>query len=120
MTDWRTNEYGEFRLNFLSPAELVKIAEDVDATGVTMNAWTFADIRKFGRDSLDLEKDTAELKKGNQGYIGDVKIMVSRDVTRGHIAVDTENGKMTHCRWTGITSEQCDNPDCVIEIVMES
>lgn len=52
-----------------------------------MNAWNFADIRKFGRDVLDVSTATEEMKVGIVGRVYGLVVRVTRAVPKGTLLV---------------------------------
>jgi len=58
---------------------------DLRVARVFMNAQDYTDIRKFGRDILDIESQAALLKTGLQGTIWGAKIVTSRIVPAGTV-----------------------------------
>jgi hypothetical protein len=60
-------------------------AHDLRVARVYMNARDYADIRKFGRDILDVESQATLLKTGLQASIWGAQIIVSRLVPQGFV-----------------------------------
>jgi len=56
-----------------------------------MTPRTYADLRKFGRDILDIETRASELKKGIQGTIHGVTLVVSRTAHPTQIILRDDN-----------------------------
>lgn len=63
---------------------------DLRVARVYMNARDFADIRKFGRDILDIESQASLLKTGLMGVLYGAQIVVSRLVPVGTVYVCCE------------------------------
>ena len=59
---------------------------DLRVSRVFMNARDYADIRKFGRDILDIESQAALLKTGLQATLWGAQIITSRLVPVGTVA----------------------------------
>jgi HK97 family phage major capsid protein len=60
---------------------------DLRVARVYMNAKDYADIRKFGREILDIESQATLLKTGLQGTLWGAQIIVSRLVPEGFVYV---------------------------------
>jgi hypothetical protein len=65
---------------------------DLVVQNVFMNARDFTDIRKFGRDTLDIESQAALLKTGLQATLWGARIIVSRIVPVGQAYICAEKG----------------------------
>lgn len=63
---------------------------DLRVANVFMNARDFTDLRKFGRDTLDIESQAALLKTGLLALLWGAKIIVSRVVPVGTVYVTSE------------------------------
>ena len=63
---------------------------DLRVARVFMNARDYADLRKFGRDILDIESQAALLKTGLMGTLWGAQIIVSRLVPVGTVYVTCE------------------------------
>jgi hypothetical protein len=62
-------------------------SEDKKVEHIYMNAYEYADLRKYGRDVLDIESQAVILRKGIMGVFHGAQIHVSREVPRGQVAV---------------------------------
>jgi len=60
-------------------------ARDVSVIRIWMNAYEYADVRKFGRDVLDVESQATLWKQGIQGSIWNAQIRTSRKIPKGHL-----------------------------------
>jgi hypothetical protein len=65
-------------------------AHDLRVARVFMNSRDYADIRKFGRDILDIESQAALLKTGLQATLWGASIITSRLVTNGTVYICCE------------------------------
>lgn len=63
---------------------------DLRVARVFMNALDFADLRKWGRDVLDLESQATLLKSGMLATLWGAQVIVSRKVARGYVYVCAE------------------------------
>jgi len=63
---------------------------DLRVARIYMNARDYADIRKFGRDILDIESQGTLLKTGMMATLWGAKIIVSRLVPRGFVYICCE------------------------------
>lgn len=92
---------------------------------IRMNARDYADIRKFGRDVLDIESEPSILKTGRQAVYSGIPIYVLREVDNGVVSVLDGKGTIlsrrravkdliTHC----YPGESCECGDCVMMDVM--
>jgi hypothetical protein len=63
---------------------------DLRVARIYMNATDYADIRKFGRDILDIEAQAALLKTGLQSTLWGAQIITSRLVPAGFVYLCTE------------------------------
>lgn len=63
---------------------------DLRVARIYMNATDYADIRKFGRDILDIESQAALLKTGLQATLWGAQIITSRLVPAGFVYLTTE------------------------------
>jgi hypothetical protein len=57
-----------------------------------MNAIEYADVRKFGRDRLDIETSLSVMKRGIQAHYRGVRIETTRELLPGFFNVVDENG----------------------------
>jgi len=79
----------------ISPSAFIDAFAEVEQYGnrvayIFMNARDFADLRRWGRDVLDIETQATLLKTGLFGQLHGAQIMVSRIVEPGYIYVCTE------------------------------
>lgn len=79
----------------LVPANLIDAfarieTHDLRVARVFMNALDFADLRKWGRDVLDLESQATLLKSGMLATLWGAQVIVSRKVARGYVYVCAE------------------------------
>jgi len=79
----------------LIPANLIDAfarieTHDLRVARVFMNALDFADLRKWGRDVLDLESQATLLKSGMLATLWGAQVIVSRKVERGYVYVCAE------------------------------
>ena len=79
----------------LTPADLADAyarveRNDLRVARVFANALDYSDIRKWGRDVLDIESQAALLKTGLMGTIWGAQVIVSRRVPAGYIYVCSE------------------------------
>jgi hypothetical protein len=79
----------------LTPADLADAfarveRNDLRVARVFANALDYSDIRKWGRDVLDIEAQAALLRTGLMGTVWGAQIIVSRRVPTGYIYVCTE------------------------------
>jgi hypothetical protein len=63
---------------------------DLRVARVYMNARDYADVRKFGRDILDVESQGTLLKTGMMATLWGAKIIISRLVPRGYVYICCE------------------------------
>ena len=63
---------------------------DLRVSKVFMNALDFSDIRKWGRDVLDIESQASLLKTGLMGTVWGAQIIVTRQVAPGYVYVTAE------------------------------
>jgi hypothetical protein len=63
---------------------------DLRVARVFMNALDFADLRKWGRDVLDLESQATLLKSGMLATLWGAQVIVSRKVAKGYVYVCAE------------------------------
>lgn len=78
-------------INNLSPGMLadgfsVIEAQDLLVKEVLMNAYTYADLRKYGKNILDLETDVKRLKEGIMAYLWGATIIVLKKIPE-HTAI---------------------------------
>jgi|WetSurMetagenome_2_1015567.scaffolds.fasta_scaffold15073_2 hypothetical protein len=102
--------------------ELLMVAEEFGIPDrVYLNAKDYADIRKFGRDTLDIINDQRILKTGLFAHLFGIGIYVSRQETPGIIRVVDRIGKtLTH--WNSIVDiDPCPGEisDCRICLVAQ-
>jgi len=64
--------------------------QDLRVAKVYFNALDYADIRKFGRDILDIESQAVLLKTGLQAVMWGAQLMVSRLVPQGYVYICCE------------------------------
>jgi len=79
----------------LVPANLIDAfarieTHDLRVARVFMNALDFADLRKWGREVLDLESQATLLKSGMLATLWGAQVIVSRKVARGYVYVCAE------------------------------
>ena len=79
----------------LIPANLIDAyarieTHDLRVARVFMNALDFADLRKWGRDVLDLESQATLLRSGMLATLWGAQVIVSRKVARGYAYVCAE------------------------------
>lgn len=91
-------EYTNAQVNAVAPlvpANLIDAfarieTHDLRVARVFMNALDFADLRKWGRDVLDLESQATLLKSGMLATLWGAQVIVSRKVARGYVYVCAE------------------------------
>lgn len=79
----------------ITPATLADAFADVEkwdlrVARIFMNARDYTDIRKFGRDILDIESQATLLKTGLMAYLWGAQIIVSRIVPQGTVYICAE------------------------------
>ncbi len=91
---------------------------------ISMSPFDFADIRKFGRDTLNIEHNMENLKKGIQGTLFGVTILtMGRNIKQGELLVDDTDDIRSvvcmHCHQiqSGTT---CTSDICVVRTVLEA
>lgn len=85
----------------LSPLTLADLAdlfavvehEELRVESVLMGPITFSDVRKWGRDSIDVETEKEELQKGLMASIWGAYIMVNKCIPEGIVIVTSEGDK---------------------------
>ncbi len=93
---------------------------------IKMNPTDYADIRKFGRDVLDIVTEKEVLKTGHWGTMFNVDLHVDKKLSPEEFEVTIlKNGteqKVGWCLWCQkpIDGPFCESPKCVIEHVHES
>ncbi len=85
---------------------------DLRVASIFMNAVDYSDIRKFGRDVLDIESQATLLKTGIQASIWNAKIIVSRLVPAGvvYLCCEPEHFGRIPVR-SELTCISADNPE---------
>jgi hypothetical protein len=76
----------------VTPAVLADLFDPVENRGyrvhrIWMNAHDYADVRKFGRDVLDVETRPEKVRQGIVGYIWGAEIRVTRKVPINHAVI---------------------------------
>lgn len=88
---------------------------------ICLNAKDYADLRKFGRDTLDMINDQETLKTGLFAHLFGIGVYVSRQEIPGIIRiVDRIGGTLVH--WNGIIDiDSCSGEidDCRICLVAQ-
>ena len=93
---------------------------------ITMNLLDYADIRKFGRDVLDLVTETEVLKTGYMADIFGVQLHVNKNISSGNFKLETEKNakilKREYCVIHGLNfiESYCQNIDCIARNIHES
>jgi len=82
----------------LTPSDLADIFAEIErkelrVETVLLNAKTFCDMRKWGRDILDLEKRKKELQKGLMAMVWGAYIIINKNVPDGTVLVTSEEDK---------------------------
>jgi len=92
------SEYTNAQVNVVAPLVPANIIDafariethDLRVARIFMNAMDFADLRKWGRDVLDMESQATILKSGMLATLYGAQIIVSRKVARGYVYVCAE------------------------------
>lgn len=76
----------------LSPTMLADLFGEAErkyrtVTYLYMNAFSYVDVRKFGRDILNIESDSSKLKQGVMSYIWGAEIRLDPDVPNHHVKI---------------------------------
>ena len=94
---------------------------------ITMNATDYADIRKTGRDVLDVEYDAALLRAGCMGRIYNVPLHVKRSglLQRDHFILERIDNNLTIVYgWCANSKKNfitdCGNPECVLQKIFDT
>jgi len=116
----------------LLPKHFVKgVLEPVEALDgrvvkITMNRENYADLRKFGRDVLDIVTRHELVKTGFMAVMYNVNLYVEKGLPSEKFKVEIEqDGKETQVNWCmscqkAVEGPFCANPLCIIEHVHES
>jgi hypothetical protein len=85
-------------LSPLTPGDLADLYAEVERKDirvelVLMNSTTYSDVRKWGRDILDIETDKENLKKGLMATIWGAYIMVTVKIPDGVVIAISEEDK---------------------------
>lgn len=98
----------------LLPDELALI---LPASGrITLGLALYADVRRFGRDVIDVCTEAALLKKGFMGSVFGVDVFVSRGVAPQHVEV---HGTGVYCRHSSrIYRGLCGRDECAAAEVL--
>ena len=85
-------------LSPLTPSDLADLfaeveREEIRVESVLMNSLTYSDVRKWGRDTINIEEKKEELQKGLMASIWGAYIMISKKVPDGVILVTSEEDK---------------------------
>jgi hypothetical protein len=86
-------------LNVSDLADLFAIIEKKDfrVETILMNAVTYSDMRKWGRDTLDISTSKEELQKGLMARVWGAYVMVNRNIPDGVVLATSEEDKKVCC-----------------------
>ena len=85
-------------LNPLTPSDLADLfalveKNELRVATVLLHPITYSDMRKWGRDILDIETKGEELRKGLMAFVWGAYIIISKKIPEGTIIVTSEEDK---------------------------
>ena len=116
----------------LSPGGFISdVIDPVEKLGgkvrkIFINHADYPDIRKFGRDVLDINTEVESLKRGLQATMFNIAVYTSRNVLPEHCKVEIEKdektGEINWCMTCHKPIEElfCSKPECILAHIHES